>query len=277
MRVTDEAAAAGAEALPVWEVHPGSGPFLLLVHGFLSSRAQWRPNLAALGKVCRPVVLELLGHGRSPAPQRAAAYTPEGYVAALEAIRRSLGIERWFICGYSLGGALTLRYALAHPGRVIGQMFTNSMSAFAGAKLARQWAVGAEREGERIASGGLAAIERIAVHPRNARRLPQDIHRALVADAALLKPLGIANTLRFTTPFASVRDAVCDNRVPSLLACGRFEKRFQPHRAFAKANMPHLQVVDLDAGHAVNMQDAAGFNRAACAFIASGGERLGDG
>ena len=261
--------AAGPNPLPVWQAHPGSGPFLLLVHGFLSSRAQWTPNLDALGKVCQPVVVELFGHGRSPAPQRGAAYAPDSYVAAFDAIRQRLGVERWFICGYSLGGALTLRYALAHPGRVRGQIFTNSMSAFASAALSKQWAAEAEQAGQRIANGGLATIERIAVHPRHARRLPEDVHRTLVADAALLKPLGIAKTLRFTTPFASVRDAVCRNRVPSLLACGRFEKRFRPHRAFAEAAMPHLQVVELDAGHAVNMQDAAGFNRAASAFIAS--------
>ena len=51
--------------LPYWEVHDlGQGPYMLMVHGFLSSRAQWRINLPALGAFCRPVLLELLGHGR---------------------------------------------------------------------------------------------------------------------------------------------------------------------------------------------------------------------
>ena len=63
--------------LPHYEVHPGRGPHLLLVHGMLSSRAQWLPNLAALAAVCRPVTLELWGHGRSPAPADPAAYHPD--------------------------------------------------------------------------------------------------------------------------------------------------------------------------------------------------------
>ena len=42
-----------------YDVHDGTGPYVLLVHGFLSSRAQWRPNLAALASVMRPVVVEL--------------------------------------------------------------------------------------------------------------------------------------------------------------------------------------------------------------------------
>ena len=55
----------------------GTGPYLLLVHGFLSSRAQWRPNLEGLRRFCRPVVVELWGHGRSPTPDDPEAYRVE--------------------------------------------------------------------------------------------------------------------------------------------------------------------------------------------------------
>ena len=252
---------------PSWEVHPGTGPFLLLVHGFLSSRAQWSPNLGPLGEVCRPVTLELWGHGRSPAPEDADAYTPKGYVRAMESIREQLGAEAWFVCGYSLGGALTIRYALTHPERVVGHVFTNSMSAFADAALVKQWSETGGRSGDAIESGGMAAIERIPVHPKHARRLPSGVREALLRDTARLSPRGVANTIRHTTPDASVRGNIADNQAPALLACGRFEKRFAPHREFAEAHMPGLRVVDMDAGHGVNMQDAARFNAAVADFI----------
>jgi len=252
---------------PSWEVHPGTGPFLLLVHGFLSSRAQWAPNLGPLGAVCRPVTLELWGHGRSRTPEDADAYTPAGYIHAMEAIRNELGAASWFVCGYSLGGALTIRYALTHPERIAGQIFTNSMSAFADAALVKQWSQTGRQSGDAIESGGMRAIERIPVHPRHARRLPSHIRAALVRDTELLDPRGVANTIRHTTPRASVRAEVAANRVPALLACGRFEKRFAPHRRFAEAHMPGLRVVEMDAGHGVNMQDAARFNDAVADFI----------
>src|SRR3990172_5307905 len=79
------------------EVHGSRGPFLLLVHGMLSSRAQWMLNIEALSAFCRPVVVELFGHGRSPTPDGAGAYSPERYVAEFEALRRSLGVERWLV------------------------------------------------------------------------------------------------------------------------------------------------------------------------------------
>ena len=255
--------------VPSWEVHRGTGPFVLFVHGFLSSRAQWAPNLEPLGEVCRPVTLELWGHGRSPTPEDRAAYTPTGYIEAMEAIRDQLRAASWFVCGYSLGGALTIRYALTHPQRVAGQVFTNSMSAFADAALVKEWSETGPQSGDAIERGGLPAIERIAVHPKHARRLPDDVRQALLRDARSLDPLGVANAIRHTTPGASVRDDVAENRVPALLACGRFEKRFAPHRAFAEAHMPGLRVVEMDAGHAVNMQDAARFNAAVAEFVAT--------
>ena len=81
--------------------------------------------------------------------------------------------------------------------------------------------------------------------------------------------MGVANTVRFTTPSASVRDELAANRVPAVLTCGRFERRFQPHREFVAANMPGLDVVNMDAGHAVNMQAAEQFNHAVIDFLST--------
>ena len=132
-----------------YDVHEGDGPFLLLVHGILSSRAQWQPNLPALARVTRPVVVELWGHGRSPTPEDASVYHPDAYVAAFDALRERLGASRWLVCGQSLGATLTLRYALDHPERVLTQVFTNSTSALADA----EWVEGIRTEGSRQADG----------------------------------------------------------------------------------------------------------------------------
>ena len=252
---------------PFWEVHPGNGPFLLLIHGFLCSRAQWTPNIEALRTVCRPVVVELYGHGRSPSPEDVRAYPPAAYVNALDAIRAELGAASWFVGGGSLGGALALRYALSRPEVVEGAIFTNSMAAFAPTDQARQRAEEGARSAERVRMRGMQEIDRIRVHPRHARRLPRKIHEALLQDARQLDATGVANTVQFTTPAASVRDELGAIRVPAMLACGRFERRFQAHREFVAAGMPRIDVVDMDAGHAVNMQAADQFNRAVIDFI----------
>ncbi len=250
-----------------YDVHEGRGPHLLLVHGFLMSREQWRDNLAALARVCRPVVVELWGHGRSPSPQQSAAYTPAGYVDEFERVRRELGIERWWLCGYSLGAGLTINYALTHPQRVFGHAFTNSTSAFADAQQIADWRDNAEAAAARIETGGIDAIEKMPVHPRHAKRLSPPLYDALMRESARLAPRGIANTLRYTNPNVSVRTRIAHNSVPALLICGRAERRFQTHRDHAEAAMPHLTIVDLDVGHGVNMEDVAGFDAALTAFV----------
>jgi pimeloyl-ACP methyl ester carboxylesterase len=249
------------------DVHAGKGPYLLLVHGFLSSRAQWEPNLASLARVTRLVVLELWGHGRSPAPEDVTLYHPDAYVQAFDRLRERLGAERWLIAGQSFGAALTLRYALTFPDRVIAQVFTNSSSAFADAAWVQARRVSARQQAEAIERGGHAALETLRVHPVHAKRLPAEAKAALVADARLHTPRGIAQTLRYTTPYVTVRERAHALQVPTLLVCGEYEKRFAVNRAFAERTISDLQVVGAPAGHAVNIEAAEVFNAAVVDFI----------
>jgi pimeloyl-ACP methyl ester carboxylesterase len=249
------------------EVHEGAGPFLLLVHGILSSRAQWKANLPALARVTRPVMVELWGHGRSPAPADPSCYHPDAYVTAFERLRERLGASRWLVCGQSLGATLTLRYALTHPERVVAQVFTNSTSALADSSWVAGVRAGGARQAEAIERGGRAVLEEIPLHPLHARRLPTQVREALVADAALLDPRGVAYTIRYTVPESPVREGISANRVPTLLVCGARDSRFEAQRCFAERHLPHLEVVALDAGHAVNIEAADAFDAAVTAFV----------
>jgi pimeloyl-ACP methyl ester carboxylesterase len=250
-----------------YEVHDGNGPYLLLVHGFLSSRAQWTLNLTALAQVVRPVVVELWGHGRSPSPADPRFYQPDVYIAQFERIRRALGADHWFLCGQSFGAALTLRYALQYAARVRAQVFTNSSSALADSTwvTTRRATIGAHIEA--LERDGHQALEAYPVHPKRARRLPPAVQVALVTDAQLHNPRGIANTLRYTTLNVPVRDRLRGNQAPTLLVCGERERRFAPLRAFAEREMPHLRVLGTNAGHAVNIEAAEAFNTAVADFI----------
>ena len=251
-----------------WEEHPGDGPPMLFVHGFLSSRSQWRENLAPLAKICRPVVVELWGHGRSPAGASPDDYSSAGYLRQFEAIRERLAVERWYLCGQSLGASLTLRYSLAFPERVIAQVITNSNSAFATAEIIverRRLATAAIAD---LEARGLAAVEDLPVHPRRARRLPADLHREMVADTRRIDPRAIADSYRHLNVDVSVRDAARLISVPTLMVCGSYEKRFAPHRDYAAAAVPGLRTVDLPAGHAVNAERSDEFNAAVKAFLA---------
>jgi len=243
----------------------GRGPFLLLVHGICSSRAQWRLNLEELGEFCRPVVVELLGHGRSESPADPEAYRVGAYLARFEALRAELGAERWAVCGQSFGAGLTLNYALAYPERVIGQVFTNSNSALAPAlaitdEVRRERAAAFERRGR-------AALEAMPFYPKRTGRLAPEVEDELVRDAERIDLAAFARTLAATTPGLSVADRLTEITVPTLLVNGAREKTFQPFRDQAAATIPDIQVVDLDGGHPVNLDRPAEFTAAVRAFL----------
>jgi 2-succinyl-6-hydroxy-2,4-cyclohexadiene-1-carboxylate synthase len=248
------------------EVHEGRGPHLLLVHGLCSSRAQWRPNLAGLGRFATPVIVEVLGHGRSESPDDAAAYAVEAYIERFEALRERLGVERWAVCGQSFGAGLTMRYALERPERVFAQVFTNSNSALSpgeppiseAARLARL--AGFEERGR-------AALEALPFFPKRTGRLPPAVEDELLADAALISLAGVANGLRYTSPGLCVTLRLGEIDVPTLLVNGRRERRFQPLRDHAADAIPGVRIVDLDGGHPVNLDCADAFNGAVEAFL----------
>jgi pimeloyl-ACP methyl ester carboxylesterase len=260
-----------------YEVHGERGPYMLLVHGFLSSRAQWMLNLDALSAFARPVVVELFGHGRSPSPDDAAAYAPASYGRQFERIRAAVGAERWIVVGQSLGAALTLRYALDQPERVAAHVFTNSNSALADEGWAQRVRPAMEAQARRLEADGRRALDEHPLNPARGSRLPGPVRAAFVEDGALLDPCGVANTGLYTVPDSSSRTRVAENRVPTLLVVGEREERFAGHRQHAAEMMPLLTVVGLDAGHAVNIEAAGAFNSAVTDFCAEQIERAATG
>jgi len=252
------------EPLLYHEVHGTHGPFILFVHGMISSRAQWIPNLEALEAFGRPVIVELFGHGRSPSPEDPECYTPDNYVNEFERIRCKLGVDRWFLCGQSLGASLTLRYALYHPERIIAQIFTNSQSALSD----ETWDDALKLLSQRLEDEGHKLIETLPLHPSHSRHLKPEIKNALIEDAKLIDIQGFSYTGLYTVAKCSVRKMINKNQIPTLLIVGKHDKQFSPYREFAQQTMPELEVLVLDGGHAVNIDAAEQFNKVTQDFIA---------
>jgi len=248
-------------------VHNGDGPHALLVHGALGSRSLWAENLAALQQVCRPVVVELWGHGRSPSPTDPAHYKSAGYVAEFEQLRSRLGIDRWHTIGQSMGAGLTLTYGLAHPERVISQVVTNSTSAFAPIDGWREHhASGATPMAERLRTEGTEFLRNAKLNPGRSRHLAETTRQLLAIEFDEHDATGIANSMTITTATLPLGERLTKVTRPTLLTLGVEEERFL--RLVPRARLiPNLEVVELAASHGVNTHDADGWNEAVAAFL----------
>lgn len=249
-------------------VHDGDGPYAVLVHGLLGSRSYWHGNLDALAAVCRPVVVELWGHGRSPAPDDPGRYAPAAYVAELERLRAELGAERWFALGQSMGAGIVLAYGLAHPERVAAQVVTNSLAAFA---RSQGWAeLHARTSAPMVAElrrHGVATLREAKLNPGRSRRIAEATRALMAVEFEEHTTAGIAHSMEHTTALLPLGDRMAEVSVPTLLTVGTQEDKFLPlvHRA---RRIPGVEIVELDAGHPVNAHDPDGWNAAVVDFLA---------
>ncbi|HEX9372790.1 MAG TPA: alpha/beta fold hydrolase, partial [Roseiflexaceae bacterium] len=96
----------------------GASRPLLLLHGFSGGAATWDAHIPRLAPHARTIAVDLIGHGRSDAPEDAGRYRIERCVADLLAVLDALGVERADVLGYSMGGRVALHLAAAAPARL---------------------------------------------------------------------------------------------------------------------------------------------------------------
>jgi len=96
-------------------------PALLLLHGFPQTHALWQRVARALAPQFQLVLPDLRGYGDSSKPRGEpdhANYSKRTMAADMAALMRSLGHERYFVCGHDRGGRVAHRLALDHADAV---------------------------------------------------------------------------------------------------------------------------------------------------------------
>ena len=99
----------------------GSGPPLLLLHGYPQSHVMWHAAAPLLAEHHTVVAADLAGYGASFRPPPAPDHVPHGKRAmALDQVEAmaALGFDRFAVAGHDRGGRVGYRMALDHPDRV---------------------------------------------------------------------------------------------------------------------------------------------------------------
>jgi 2-succinyl-6-hydroxy-2,4-cyclohexadiene-1-carboxylate synthase len=243
----------------------GSGPPLLLLHGFTGSVRSWdevRPDLAHAARV---IAVDLIGHGLTASPDDHRRYTLEWSARDLVALLDALDLETVDVAGYSMGGRVALHFATCHPERV-GGLILESASPGIEEEAERQRRIQSDEAlAQRILAGGIEAFvdewERQALlqpapHVSAERRAAQHAQRL---DN---RPLGLANSLRGMGAGQQLPlwSNLADLRLPVALIVGEHDARYRDIAWRMRERLPAAAVWSVpEAGHSVHFDQPRRF------------------
>ncbi len=239
-----------------YEIH-GSGPPLILTHGYSSTSAMWKEQIDALSKHHKLILWDMRGHGLSDYPDNPAAYSEALTVGDINALLDKAGAGKAIVGGLSLGGYMSLAFYRAHPERVGALLIIDTGPGFKKDDARETWNKRAHDTADRFDREGLAVLKSAS------RERSTVSHR----DAT-----GLARAARgmLTQRDARVIELLPEIKVPSLVVVGADDAPFLAASDYMAAKIPGAKkVVVPAAGHAVNIDQPQAFIEAVLPFLDS--------
>jgi pimeloyl-ACP methyl ester carboxylesterase len=104
----------------------GSGPVVLLVHGFGGSSYAWREVAKDLAADFRVLRVDLAGFGFTERPRRKEDYSRFAQGELILGVLDALGIDRVNLVGHSYGGSVSIALAVRRPERLASLVLVDS-------------------------------------------------------------------------------------------------------------------------------------------------------
>lgn len=171
---------------------PAGAPTLILLHALATTAAlSWYPSMAALSAHYRVVAFDQRWHGRGI---RSEHFRLEDCADDVVAVADALGIDRFTVVGYSMGGAVAQLAWRRHRDRVEGMVLAATARNFRGRVSERLWFMLTTAAMARWRDRAHAAVHRVAA-------TLTDEPSGLSADAEMVAPWAMAE-FRSTSAWA---------------------------------------------------------------------------
>lgn len=116
---------------------PPGAPTLILLHALATTAAlSWYPSMGALSKHYRVIAFDQRWHGRGI---RADKFSLDDCADDVAAVADALGVDRFTVVGYSMGGAVAQLVWRRHRSRVEGLVLAATARNFRGKVTERLW------------------------------------------------------------------------------------------------------------------------------------------
>jgi pimeloyl-ACP methyl ester carboxylesterase len=258
----------------------GDGVPVLALHGWLDNAASWIPLAEHLDGIDL-VALDLPGHGASAHLSPGADYALSGTVHTVLDAADALGWERFAVLGHSMGAAIGSILAAAAPDRVARFLAIEALGA-----LADREDRTADRLRDAVAARRALAGKSLRTFPdletairarMQANGLSEPVARLLVERGTRAVPGGfqwssdprltVATAVRMTE--GQVRDLLAHIACPTRVIYADPAQPYLPEklRTERAAVLPDGEVVILDGGHHLHMEDPRGVRAAIGDFL----------
>jgi 2-succinyl-6-hydroxy-2,4-cyclohexadiene-1-carboxylate synthase len=223
---------------------------IVLLHGFTQTGASWDGVIGRLGTSYRAQAPDLRGHGT-----RHDARPVTFAAVVVDVVGRAPG--RFALAGYSMGGRLALRIALAHPERVERLTLVGATAGIDDPAERGRRRAADEALARRIEREGLEAFaHRWAAQPLFAGQ-PAEVAAAAHADRMRNTAAGLAAALRGVGPGAMepLWHRLGELAMPVALVAGERDGKFRAlaERMAARVPAAHVAVIP-GAGHAAHLE-----------------------
>ncbi len=101
-----------------YEFYDNSKPVLVLLHGFAMGLDSWKHQIDHFKKDYSILAFDMRGHGKSDAPKDKKYYGLERFLDDINTITGDVGVKKFYLMGFSLGGSIALMYAQRYPNKV---------------------------------------------------------------------------------------------------------------------------------------------------------------
>ena len=106
------------DGTPIYYEVKGSGPAVLLVHGFIVNGESWKKTQLYSDLITsgyKVITLDMRGNGKSGKPHTAEAYANDAEAKDIMGLLKSLDIKEYIAVGYSRGSIITARLMVLDP------------------------------------------------------------------------------------------------------------------------------------------------------------------
>ena len=249
----------------------GSGTPLVFNHEFAGSCESWEPQVRYFARRYRVITYNNRGYPPSTVPDDPAAYSEEHLVADLRALLDALDIDRAHVAGLSMGGAVALKFAIAHPDRCIGAVVAGAGS---GADNHEQWVRDGLETARRFEEEWDSTAGAYAEGPARVQLRQKDPRgwRAFADQFLNHSAIGSANTFRGVQlkrrTIYDVEHELTSLQVPVLIMTGDEDEPCLRPALFMKQHIANSGLVMFPrSGHAINLEEPALFNQFVMDFL----------